>query len=121
MNNNLIFKNRWFYLMMIMLISLMAFSLAGCKEKTMCISHADRKIQSVEFEKCLDRVSYARAGTHYTTHDDEDFEHVIKECRISARQIASIRVCGTRDERNDEIKKMQWNFDDQKGETSEIQ
>lgn len=75
----LTFINKGFMILMSVLI------LTGCDRVI------DKKVEAEVFDKCLMRAAEARKGTSYTTHDDEDYDEVIRECRFAAEAIATIK------------------------------
>lgn len=64
-----------------MRILILLLFLTGCYEY-------DRKLQAEVFDKCLMRAAEARSGGDYTTHDDEDFDEVVKQCSYAAGNMA---------------------------------
>lgn len=58
---------------------------------TGCDRVVDKKVEAEVFDKCLMRAAEARKGTSYTTHDDEDYDEVIRQCRFAATAIATTK------------------------------
>lgn len=55
-------------------------------------SEIDKAVYQEAFFKCLDKTAKARAGRDYTTHEDENYDSVIRECRATAKDIANTKV-----------------------------
>ena len=78
-----------------LLLTATILTLTACSETE--ISYCEQSFTPVEWEKvsgvkydvfemCLDKVADMRSsqGGDYTTNDDEDLQHAIKECRFAA-------------------------------------
>lgn len=71
-------------------------SLTSCDkypDPPVCVRDTNHSLEVDLYLKCLDKASYARKGSNYSTNDDEDYDDIIYACQSPAFRVATTEKC----------------------------